>query len=177
MNLKLVLSTSAAALLVASAAHAQTASGSLTGDLSGQAAGAVSGPADHTRSSTGLPSVDSTRPTGADAGRTNLPGGQITSSTAMVDDAVNAQGAMQGSTQNSASVNSGGMSADTSMSASGQGQMNTEAQSAGSMGTMVSSTTGAQVTTNGPIPDTEENRAKYGEPQSRAGKMTEPSGN
>ncbi|MBL8773747.1 MAG: hypothetical protein JNK30_20345 [Phenylobacterium sp.] len=31
--------------------------------------------------------------------------------------------------------------------------------------------------TNGPVPDTRENRAKYGAPMSRAGKMTAPRGN
>ncbi|MBI1199468.1 MAG: hypothetical protein GC203_16525 [Phenylobacterium sp.] len=31
--------------------------------------------------------------------------------------------------------------------------------------------------TNGPIPDTPENRAKYGGPRSHAGKMTKPAGN
>ena len=31
--------------------------------------------------------------------------------------------------------------------------------------------------TNGPIPDTAENRAKYGQPLSRAGKRTAPAGN
>jgi hypothetical protein len=31
--------------------------------------------------------------------------------------------------------------------------------------------------TNGPVPDTKENRAKYGQPMSRAGKMTAAKGN
>ncbi|MFZ5718274.1 MAG: hypothetical protein ACOY5Y_02280 [Pseudomonadota bacterium] len=31
--------------------------------------------------------------------------------------------------------------------------------------------------TNGPVPDTPENRARFGGPNSRAGKMTEPAGN
>ena len=45
------------------------------------------------------------------------------------------------------------------------------------------STTGApgtvttQVITNGPIPDTRENRAKYGQPLSHAGKRSAPAGN
>ena len=34
-----------------------------------------------------------------------------------------------------------------------------------------------RVVTNGPIPDTPENRAKYGEPNSRAGRATDPAGN
>ena len=34
-----------------------------------------------------------------------------------------------------------------------------------------------RVVTNGPVPDTAENRARYGQPMSRAGKMTAPLGN
>ncbi len=34
-----------------------------------------------------------------------------------------------------------------------------------------------QVITNGPVPDTQENRAKYGKPLSHAGKATKPAGN
>jgi hypothetical protein len=33
------------------------------------------------------------------------------------------------------------------------------------------------LTTNGPVPDTPENRRKYGGPMSRAGKHTAPRGN
>jgi hypothetical protein len=34
-----------------------------------------------------------------------------------------------------------------------------------------------QVVTNGPVPDTAENRAKYGQPMSHAGKRSTPAGN
>jgi hypothetical protein len=34
-----------------------------------------------------------------------------------------------------------------------------------------------QVITNGPVPDTPENRARYGQPLSHAGRMTAPRGN
>ncbi len=34
-----------------------------------------------------------------------------------------------------------------------------------------------QIVTNGPVPDTAANRAKYGGPMSHAGKMTKPAGN
>jgi len=34
-----------------------------------------------------------------------------------------------------------------------------------------------KLVTNGPVPDTAENRAKYGQPMSRAGKRTAPRGN
>ena len=33
------------------------------------------------------------------------------------------------------------------------------------------------VITNGPVPDTKENRAKYGQPMSNAGRQTAPAGN
>jgi hypothetical protein len=33
------------------------------------------------------------------------------------------------------------------------------------------------IVSNGPIPDTKENRAKYGKPLSNAGRMTKPAGN
>lgn len=62
----------------------------------------------------------------------------------------------------------------------------TTAASATAAGADVSTTTttdadGSTVTvsmvTNGPVPDTAENRAKYGQPLSRAGKMTRAAGN
>ena len=34
-----------------------------------------------------------------------------------------------------------------------------------------------QIVTNGPVPDTPQNRAQYGGPMSHAGKMTKPAGN
>jgi hypothetical protein len=36
---------------------------------------------------------------------------------------------------------------------------------------------GTEVISNGPVPDTPENRAKYGKPMSNAGRMTKPAGN
>ena len=38
-------------------------------------------------------------------------------------------------------------------------------------------TANVQTVTNGPVPDTAENRAKYGQPMSNAGKKTAPVGN
>ena len=38
-------------------------------------------------------------------------------------------------------------------------------------------TVSTQVVTNGPVPDTPENRARYGQPLSRAGRATTPAGN
>jgi len=42
---------------------------------------------------------------------------------------------------------------------------------------MPSATLTIETVTNGPVPDTAENRAKYGQPDSRAGKMTAARGN
>lgn len=43
--------------------------------------------------------------------------------------------------------------------------------------TIPGATLTVETVTNGPVPDTPENRAKYGMPDSRAGKMTAPRGN
>lgn len=62
------------------------------------------------------------------------------------------------------------------------------APSASAMGADVSATVSSSATpvagsvtvttlTNGPVPDTAENRARYGDPMSRAGKMTRAAGN
>ncbi|WP_334162756.1 hypothetical protein [Phenylobacterium sp.] len=59
---------------------------------------------------------------------------------------------------------------DTSVTSS-----TTVAPAAGSYATGASVTT--TLVTNGPVPDTPENRAKYGQPMSRAGKMTAARGN
>jgi hypothetical protein len=40
-----------------------------------------------------------------------------------------------------------------------------------------SASAGADVVSNGPVPDTRANRAKYGSPLSNAGRMTKPAGN
>lgn len=40
-----------------------------------------------------------------------------------------------------------------------------------------SASAGTQVITNGPIPDTRENRSKYGQPLSNAGRLSKPTGN
>ncbi|MFN3514163.1 MAG: hypothetical protein ACK41C_14035 [Phenylobacterium sp.] len=51
------------------------------------------------------------------------------------------------------------------------------AADATSVGADASAVTTTRLITNGPIPDTAENRARYGQPMSRAGRMTEPAGN
>jgi hypothetical protein len=78
--------------------------------------------------------------------------------------------------------------ADTSTSSSASGSTDatvsatsTTAPAAATAGADVSTTASATFTnmtvTNGPVPDTRENRAKYGQPMSRAGKRTAARGN
>lgn len=141
MNLKLILSTSAAALLAATAAHAQTAQG----DLSVQGAGALDAPSEQMDSATAMPPMDSPAAAEMDAG---------------------------------VALETGDMSTQAGMGATAQqDQMDAEARSAGAAGEMASSTTGTQVTANEPIPDTAENRERFGGPESRTGQMSTPSGN
>jgi hypothetical protein len=86
----------------------------------------------------------------------------------------------------------GNMAAQSDMSAQAgvagttdQGQWSGQAAGAstttGAYGSgAMTSATGAvttRVVTNGPVPDTRENRARYGQPLSRAGKRTAPAGN
>ena len=66
--------------------------------------------------------------------------------------------------------------------APGRAYARAEAPSAGSYATSVSAVAPAapsysfSTVTNGPVPDTAENRARYGDPMSRAGRMTAPRG-
>lgn len=69
-----------------------------------------------------------------------------------------------------------GVSADTSAATIGpDADSGVTATSATAVGADASVTT--TLVTNGPIPDTPENREQYGGPNSRAGKMSEPAGN
>ncbi|HEY9219167.1 MAG TPA: hypothetical protein VIO94_14050 [Phenylobacterium sp.] len=149
MKLHYLISAVAASALMAGAAHAQLGAGTPdTGTTGNQAA-----PADPKESQTGLPSVDSTRATGAGAGETNLPNGEVNSSSDATTSGVTSS-----------------PTPDTSYSTS-------SAASASSSGSNASMSGSTQVVTNGPVPDTAENRAKYGAPMSRAGKRTAPAGN
>ena len=73
-------------------------------------------------------------------------------------------------TESSATTSAPMPSSDTSVTSS-----TTAAPAAGNYATGASVTT--TLVTNGPVPDTPENRAKYGQPLSRAGKMTAARGN
>lgn len=66
-------------------------------------------------------------------------------------------------------------SATTSATTSTTTATDVTAPAASTAGTNVSFTN--MTVTNGPVPDTKENRAKYGQPLSRAGKMTAAKGN
>lgn len=155
MNLRPLLAAAAVSVLAAGAAQAQVGSSAQpgTGETPNQAT-----PAPATESSTGLPSVDSTRPTGSGAGATNLPNGEVGVS-ATTDSTGTSLGTASGTT-------SAGVTADAAASAT------TTAADASTGASLTTSTT-----TNGPVPDTAENRAKYGGPMSRAGKRTAARGN
>ncbi|HEX2558877.1 hypothetical protein [Phenylobacterium sp.] len=160
MKLHYLMAGIAASALMAGAAQAQLGAGTDAGATPNQ-----SSPADATQSQTGVPSVDATRPTGADAGRTNLPGGTVDPG----DD--NAASSSAGTTA------SGSATMGASSGATASTDMSTGAASATSAGMNASTGGNVQLITNGPVPDTAENRSKYGQPMSRAGKRTAPAGN
>lgn len=155
MDLKLMLiGAAAASALAAAPAYAQLGQAASPGDAATPPN--MSTPPAPDSASTGIPSADSTKLTGQDAGATNLPGGEVnaggtsrTDGTVAVTDTVPA-----------------GPPAAMAMPA---------APSAGSYGASASVTT--STVTNGPVPDTAENRAKYGQPLSRAGRRTAARGN
>lgn len=161
MNLTPLLAAAAISALAAGAAHAQQGASAQpgTGVTPNQ-----SSPAPATQSSTGLPSVDSSRPTGSDAGATNLPNGEVGVS-ATTDSTGTSLGTPSGTT-------SAGVTADTSATTGAAASASTAAGDASTGASVTTSTT-----TNGPVPDTAENRAKYGQPLSRAGKRTAARGN
>jgi hypothetical protein len=134
-------------------------------------------PAQPSDSKTGVPSVDSSRPTGANAGKTNLPGGEVTSSTPAAERAgaatasgVITPGAVEPVVPGSATIGA-------TSSANSSATISDSASSATSAGAPASVTATTTLTTNGPVPDTPANRRKYGQPLSRAGKMTAARGN
>ena len=164
--MKLTHLATAAAALVLAGATAALAQQSAPGVTPNQPV-----PAKPTDSKTGVPSVDSTRPTGANAGKTNLPGGEVSSSVPASQRAgasgVVTPGEVEPVVPGNAQVSETPSSAATISDSS--------AASATAAGAPASVTT--TLTTNGPVPDTPENRRKYGQPLSRAGKMTAPRGN
>ena len=58
-----------------------------------------------------------------------------------------------------------------------QSNMNSSTTSSSAMGAGQDVSVTSQTVTNGPVPDTKENRAKYGQPMSHAGRMTKAKGN
>jgi hypothetical protein len=147
MKLTHLLAATAALALASGAAYAQTPN--------------QSAPASAKDAKTGVPSIDATRPTGANAGKTNLPAGEVTGTVSSSTTTEPAPTEATASTESTTAA-----TADTS---------GTTATSATSVGTGASVTT--TMVSNGPVPDTAENRAKYGQPLSRAGKRTAARGN
>ena len=60
---------------------------------------------------------------------------------------------------------------------SGSAAASTDATASAETGAAANASFTSMTVTNGPVPDTAENRAKYGQPLSRAGKRTTPAGN
>jgi len=95
-----------------------------------------------------------------------------------------AQGSQKQHTDDHATTSaetSGSVNPSSGASASGSWSGSTGATATTGTATTASDVGGTTVTTttvtNGPVPDTAENRAKYGQPMSRAGKRTAPAGN
>ncbi len=171
MKLKLILPAASAVALAAAAmpAAAQMGHPDQQGEMENRAT-----PSSGVHSKTGLPSVDSTRATGERQGYTTMPDGKITGDT---QDAVNPPNMSARTGMSADTSSSSGMSSDARMMGDAAGY---EAQSATRAGAMASDT-GAiinyELVTNGPIPDTPENREQFGGPISQAGKATAPRGN
>lgn len=154
MNLKMILSAaSAAALLTAGAASAQTMTDGADTGMATDTGASMTSPA-------GSADMDA-------QGAVNAPGEMGATgpaSPAMTDAPINdpwAAGQTQADDASQmgadAATQSGVMTSDTGMSGD--------------------ASVDASVTANEPIPDTEENRELYGEPMSRSGQATEPRGN
>jgi len=151
MKLHHLLGAAAAAALITGVAHAQSSGSATSSPPSGSdtTAGASGSMSSGTTSGTTNPAVTSA---GSEPGAVNPPSQN------------NPPSAMPPATTDTTS------GATSSMSSS-----STQATSAGTYGQGASVTT--TMTTNGPVPDTAENRQKYGGPMSRAGKRTAAKGN
>lgn len=95
---------------------------------------------------------------------------------------------LQGYAQHSPGVTDPQVSPSTVTTPPASATVTTGVMDHSTMGANSATTAGANVsataptvtttlTTNGPVPDTAENRARYGQPLSRAGKATTPAGN
>lgn len=93
---------------------------------------------------------------------------------AFAQDASGAMGAPMGSSSSSSmGTGSSSMGTGSAMAPSADTSAMNSNATAMSSGATVTNTT----VTNGPVPDTPENRARYGAPMSRTGRMTKPAGN
>lgn len=174
MKLHYLFGAVAASALLAGAAYAQSTT-----------VGASASPTNTTGGvsmSTGVtqpnnPTSPSAMPMGDVSGNQNVSAG-VNTGGAMAAPADGATAVTAG-TMPSGSMSSGmsgsmsGMPSDASASAGMSGGVSATSATSYGAGASVTTTT----TTNGPVPDTAENRAKYGQPMSHAGKRTAPAGN
>lgn len=77
----------------------------------------------------------------------------------------------------SATTAAGSVTSDTAASTDANASTDVTAGSGAATGASADASFTSTTVTNGPVPDTRENRAKYGQPMSRAGKMTAARGN
>lgn len=112
------------------------------------------------------------RTTTGDSSMSSMP--SQTSQTGSMNQGSTNQGSMSQGSMGQGSTNAGGAQGSTSAGGSmGQGSMNAGGSmgaTASAGGLMTSMNGGVRVTSNAPIPDTAENRARYGQPESSGGK-------
>lgn len=159
MNMRILMTAAAASAFLAGAAHAQEAH-----VISPTVQAAPGQPADPTN-----PAVSSTRAT--------MPGANTT-----VDDTsrsgMDAKARLNGDMGASmAPMTPIAPMAPAVSSYSGDASSNSSVSVVASPMASSSVTMTTSTVTNGPVPDTAENRAKYGQPMSRAGKRTAATGN
>lgn len=166
MTLKTLLAAAAATALLTGAAQAQE---SMSNEPQ---------PAEAKDSQTAMPSVDSSRPTGGKAGKTDMPNGTVSGeATSATSSATDTSATTEAPPTPDAMASE--PAADTSMAAPAAGASTETSMGAGATTGMASDTSAAMTTTtasNGPVADTPENRAKY-RPLSGAGRATSAKGN
>lgn len=167
MTMTRLLTATALVALLAGPVAAQTTNQPSSGqpaDVEGETPATDDTAADPAR--TTPPVAPGERTTATDSSMTSMPTQTNPSGAAMT-------------TQSGSMPSQGAMpSSSTSTSTSGSmspGSMSSGSMSSGSMSTgeaMASTSGAARVTANAPIPDTAENRARYGQPESNAGRRT-----
>lgn len=102
-----------------------------------------------------------------------LLGGAAMAQDKSMDAAQPAAGSMAQPTDTVQPATSMATDASTTATDTGAGAVTTSTTTTDSTGATVTTST----VTNGPVPDTPENRARYGQPMSHAGKLTKAQGN